>query len=481
MPSIPQPHPSTRQPLPPRPDPEAQLLEAVRSRDQQLIRHLVPWWVHRRGLEALHRVLERTLSPSDAAETLAWIQAQIGAPLQPPSGASPLSASALEPARAPLNPEAEWLAQASSNRAVLPASPAEPGPCPEQQFDQAVAAVDAAIAQLMAEFPAETLAGLPPRQALAVLDGLEGSPALAGLALVEPPAELLRDPDFQPQLASPPCPDRAAASEPAMATAFTPLVAATPSAAGADGNGFGSEPMGGAVAFNGPLSFTIPQTEPTPLGLSGTAPAVEDTAEDGGLMLEQTAAESFRSLGGSLIAPLRGRLGVRRLARRLIDRAREVGLVGSEGGLVRAAGEPPAQTNAALPCPAASELELLPAACLDGFELQDADMPGGLQAAAAACRPSTNAAYSDGGQGTGFDGTGRHQAAADDAAVDGTAFEAWTPTIPAQGLGERLRERMRQPADLSPDPHGDSVPAPRPAALADLGAWLPSAELPRAS
>jgi glycolate oxidase FAD binding subunit len=46
-----------------------------------------------------------------------------------------------------------------------------------------VAAVDAAIAQLMAEFPAEALAGLQPRQALEVLDGLEGSPALAGLAV----------------------------------------------------------------------------------------------------------------------------------------------------------------------------------------------------------------------------------------------------------------------------------------------------------
>ncbi len=481
MPSIPQPHPSTRQPLPPRPDPEALLLEAVRSRNQQQIRHLVPWWVHRRGLEALHRVLERTLSPSATTETLAWIQAQIGAPLQPPSGASPLTASALEPARTPLNPEAEPLAQASSSPAVLPGAPAEPGPCPEQLADQAVAAVDAAIAQLMAEFPAEALAGLPPRQALEVLDGLEGSPALAGLALVEPPAELLRDPDFQPQLASSPCPDRAAASGPVVSTAFTALVAATPSAAGADGDGFGTEPMGGAVTFNGPLSFTIPQPEPTPLGLSGTAPAVEDNAEDGGLMLEQTATESFRSLGGSLIAPLRGRLGVRRLARRLIDRAREVGLVGSEGGLVRAAGEPPAQTNAAVPSPAASGLELLPAASLDGFGLEDADMPGGLQAATAAFPPSTNAAYSDGGQGPGFDGTGRDQAAADGAAVGGTAIEAWTPTIPAQGLGERLRERMRQPAALPPGPHGDSVPAPRPAALADLGAWLPSAELPRAS
>jgi hypothetical protein len=480
VPSIPQSHPSTRQPLPPRPDPEALLLEAIRNRDDQQTQRLVVWWVHRRGLGALHTLIGRSLPPSDTAETLAWIQALIGAPQSPPSGQVEKTPPAPVPVPAPLNPEAEPLAQAPSSPAVLPAAPAELAPCPDQLANQAVAAVDAAIAQLMAEFPAEALAGLQPRQALEVLDGLEGSPALARLALVEPPAELLRDPDFQPQLTSFPSPAGADATQPAVATAFTALVAATPSASGADGTEFRSEPMGGPETFNSPLSFTIPQPEPTPLGLIGTAAAVEDNAGDGGLMLEQAAAESFRSLGGSLIAPLRGRLGVRRLARRVIDLVRrEVGLVGSEGGLAHAAWEPPAEetTAAGHRSPMASGLE-----------------------APATLPPSRDATNAVDGHDAGFEGTGFDQAALDGTAFAGTAFEPWTTAIPAQAvadlpyteapaagattivnLGERLRERMRQSADLPPSPLGDGAPAPRPAALADLGAWLPSAERPRAS
>jgi hypothetical protein len=101
------------------------------------------------------------------------------------------------------------------------------------------------------------------------------------------------------------------------------------------------------------------------------------------------------------------------------------------------------------------------------------------------------------GHDSGFEGTGFDQAALDGTAFASTAFEAWTTAIPAQAvadlpyteapaagattivnLGERLRERMQQSADLR---HGTGAPAPRPAALADLGAWLPSAERPRAS
>lgn len=476
MPSIPQSHPSTRQPLPPRPDPEALLLEAIRNRDDQQTQRLVVWWVHRRGLGALHTLIGRSLPPSDTAETLAWIQALIGAPQSPPSGQVEKTPPAPVPVPAPLNPEAEPLAQAPPSPAKLPAAPAELAPCPDQLANQAVAAVDAAIAQLMAEFPAEALAGLQPRQALEVLDGLEGSPALAGLALVEPPAELLRDPDFQPQRTSSPSPDGADATQPAVATAFTTLVAATPSAAGAEGTEFRSEPMG-PETFNDPLSFTIPQPEPTPLGLSGPAAAVEDNTGDGGLIEEQAPAESFRSLGGSLIAPLRDRLGVRRLARRLIDRVRrEVGLIGSEGGLAHAAWEPPAEetTAAGHPSPMASGLE-----------------------APATLPPSMDATNAVDGHDAGFEGTGFDQAALDGTAFAGTAFEPWTTANPAQAvadlpyteapaagattivnLGERLRERMQQSADLR---HGTGTPAPRPAALADLGAWLPSAERPRAS
>lgn len=461
MPSIPQPHPSTRHPLPPRPDPEALLLEAIQCRDAPLIRRLVPWWVHRRGLKALPTLLGRTLSPSESAETLAWIEAVTGSSLQP--------ASVLGP----------WGADAP------PADPPERRPSPRQLADQAVAAVDAAIAQLMAEFPAEALAGLPPRQALEVLDGLEGSPALAGLSLVEPPADLLRDPDFQAPLAGFPCPEGAEAPEP---------VASSQDAAVADGTAFRFQPTGGPVGFNGPLSFTIPQPEPAPASpLSAaaepaTAPGEEELIEevDAAAAVEGpcpfpagSRAGSGRSLGGRLIAPLRGRLGVRRLARRLIERVKEAGLVGREGLLAPTAWESPAEeSTAGHPFPMTSALE-----------------------APAPVPPSTDAANAADGHDAGFEGTGLDQAALEGTPVAGTACEPWTTAIPAQAvapepssagpapeaativsLGERLRERMRQSADLpSGVPHSDGGPAPRPAALADLGAWLPSSELPRAS
>jgi len=82
-----------RRPLPARPDPAAQLIQAIQGRDGACLRRLVQVWVHRRGLDSLHDFWTTTLPVVLEPEALAWLQLQSLVPWQ--SGAAGFSPRAV--------------------------------------------------------------------------------------------------------------------------------------------------------------------------------------------------------------------------------------------------------------------------------------------------------------------------------------------------------------------------------------------------
>ena len=401
---LPSPDPlqSTRRPLPSRPDPETQLVSALRNRDSQATRRLAQTWVHRRGLLDFQAFQQHILPRTEAPDTLAWLDDVLGGPTTP-SRIAPGAAHATE------------------------------------QRERAVSAVDRAIEQMLAEFPELELAGLPPQEALELLEDLDGSLALIGAEWEEPPAELLNDPDFLDQeRAGPPS---NGAREPLAADGL-----GHPDLGEAPQGQVDNSPWAASWDFNGPISFTIPQPSPaTPPDDQGIRSSATATDQPAGTEPEQTDSswgeatahgdfEGHREAEGeaeveagapepkglwSLRARLQRRLPLGAMARRWMRGAP------AESA---AAAEPipfqPEAIGAMVERPRSPAWSSGPAP--EGAELP----PRGLLAAST---------YLD------------------------TAAEALSA---AQSL---------------PAPSAGAVAAaPRPACLADLGAWLPDADLPRA-
>lgn len=192
----------------PRPDLEALLLEAVRQRDGQAAARRVQQWVHRRGVASLEHFQLEILAPSEGSVAFDWLCQVIDE--GPVAVAVPVAASQPSPVAAAI-----------------------PGPQAGDAATRAIAAVDAAFDALAAEFPqfrrpdpalqhvafgatdAAPSAGVPleppvaPEQPVAVLAAsseafrpelqsadidLEEPPAV----LEEPPADLFDDPVLFP-------------------------------------------------------------------------------------------------------------------------------------------------------------------------------------------------------------------------------------------------------------------------------------------
>jgi hypothetical protein len=97
---VPEPEVVHRRPLPPRPDPASQLIQAIEGRDGSRTRRLVEVWVHRRGLPSLYTLCATTLQVSLDPEALLWLECQEWFPW--PVGTEAFSPTAvLEQALAP--------------------------------------------------------------------------------------------------------------------------------------------------------------------------------------------------------------------------------------------------------------------------------------------------------------------------------------------------------------------------------------------
>jgi hypothetical protein len=90
---VPDPEVVQRRPLPARPDPATQLIQAIQGLDGACLRRLVEVWVHRRGLDSLHDFWTTTLPVVLEPEALAWLQLQNVAPWE--SGAAGFSPRAV--------------------------------------------------------------------------------------------------------------------------------------------------------------------------------------------------------------------------------------------------------------------------------------------------------------------------------------------------------------------------------------------------
>lgn len=165
------PQPNLPAPLAQRPEPGDQLLEAVRQRQAQRSLQLAQHWVHRRGVVNLQHFCSTHLSSDQGPEAVAWLQALLALDSLPPADGDPaasatpedgpeaapepiplLSAPDREPPQAPvsqLHSESQRLARRQALEMDLEA--------------RAVAAVDEAFAALALTFqePGDGLADAP--------------------------------------------------------------------------------------------------------------------------------------------------------------------------------------------------------------------------------------------------------------------------------------------------------------------------------
>ena len=217
---MPQPQPPA--PFVPRPQPGAQLLEAVRQRQARPTLQLSQQWVHRRGVLDLQRFCSTELSSTLGPEAVTWLQELLSleTPIQPAAASTSPQAEASPTSETPCNASTgakgslpERVAVDQSDGAgvsktagtlpsagpgdgseppeappVLPAEqPGEDQPAPDQELhDWAVAAVDEAFAALAQSFqkasdpaasPAAPVAsGSEPPSTTAVLSGPANAP-----------------------------------------------------------------------------------------------------------------------------------------------------------------------------------------------------------------------------------------------------------------------------------------------------------------
>jgi hypothetical protein len=80
-------------PLAARPEPGAQLLEAVRQRQAELSLQLAQHWVHRRGVSDLQRFCDHELAPAAGTEAVAWLHGLLGLDQSLPASGMPTAAS----------------------------------------------------------------------------------------------------------------------------------------------------------------------------------------------------------------------------------------------------------------------------------------------------------------------------------------------------------------------------------------------------
>lgn len=441
----PDPLPSTRRPLPSRPDPETQLLTALRDRDPQETRRLAQTWVHRRGLVAFQAFQQHTLPQTEAPDTLAWLDDVLAGAPATPSRIGQGAAHATEPRglqQPALDPNGAsgelGMAQLVTEKLVREQL------SPSRLRERALSEVDRAIEQMLAEFPELELAGLAPQQALELLEDLDDSLALIGPELEEPPAELLNDPDFLDQ------------GRPGTTSSGTrePLAA--------DGLGdpvFGEAPQGQVATSpwaanldcNGPISFTIPQPSPA----NPTAEQGVRSSEAATDQLPCTEPEQNQLSWGEA-TPQGDFEGQRETEGETKgDPDREAGASEAKGlwGLR-------ARLQRRLP------LGAMARRWMRGTPAVSAATPEPIP-----FQPETLGAM-----------------------VERPPSPAWSsePAPEAAGLPPReLRaastnletaaEALSAAQSLPAPPAGALAAAPRPASLADLGAWLPDADRPRAS
>ncbi len=162
-------------PAAPRPDPRTVLLEAIEQRDALLSRKLVLQWVHRRGLASLQEFQSATLAPMAGSEACRWLEAILDGP---PAAALPL------PLKVPPTP-AEEVAPPIRVHDLIDADAVRDSRF-EELDRQSLAEVEAAFAALAAEFasavpvPADPMpaAALPSPVAAAsgARAGMDGAP-----------------------------------------------------------------------------------------------------------------------------------------------------------------------------------------------------------------------------------------------------------------------------------------------------------------
>ena len=126
-----------------RPDPEALLLEAVRQRRRHESLQRLQRCVHRRGPDWLHHFQSSTLPAHEGIEAVAWLEALLGEEAGPaaqgvgvPLGSPPLESDTID-----------YLAM------VVPADPQSVGEHSRWIEQRATAAVDGALASMLAECP----------------------------------------------------------------------------------------------------------------------------------------------------------------------------------------------------------------------------------------------------------------------------------------------------------------------------------------
>jgi len=475
---VPQPH--LPAPLAPRPEPGAQLLEAVRLRQARPTLQLTQQWVHRRGVLHLQHFCDTELSRALGPEALTWLQdllaldtpihpgAAASSPVTAASDASAPSSSATTEADASLpvaqavgqadpeglaetfsNTEAAWSSDAAEPPApslvIAEAPPIEhPSLAQEELQARAVAAVDEAFAALAQTFHHDdvqaTSTPVPP-----------AFPAEPAPAVSEAPAPLPVRSSLWPSL-------RASAAS--LGSAFRPLNSArqgsplpdlqsSPSPSLLE-DGLSSGACGDAAGMSPaplPVEGTVTAAAPlaNPLDRPGEPAAHPDAATDE--LSEPTAIATTSATEGPTAATT------------------QVGLLGRLRTVMRDCVE---ETVALLRTP-----EQQRNADEGGFDVSQPQEPTPPIAEPPAFSwnlDSFPAASPAPGSGT--------APLAD--AVPAPAPEAETPAS-APSL-PTLVSRLRFGLPISKPRVDDDQPAPSPAGLSDLQAWLPDrGDLPRAS
>ncbi len=420
----------------PRPDLEALLLSAVRQRDHQAAAWLVQQWVHRRSVGSLEHFQLEILAPGEGTEAFDWLCQLIDE--------GPLAVAAPAALAAPLA-----VAETSSAAVAIPAPP------PGDVEARAIAAVDAAFDALAAEFPQFRLPD--PADQFVVVGAPDGATSV--------------NVQLEPSVA----PERPIASEQPMTASAQISQTLSPELLSADIDldeppavleeppaELFEDPILFPLAASDPLagrrfSFEIPQApvesaiaEPPSGPPHHSAPEVtsEDTSEpvagDGPAALAEAAQQD------APLARLRHRLRrglsltrVRTLMRDCLDEA-----------------------VASLNPPQAEPLDaVMDTGAAEDFACQDEGVatPSPSAAASALASPLVTAIASvePSAPAPAFAPLALAMAAVQDVA----AHDVAAPLSPAAQLRQRLRSRRV-----------DTRPAPAPASLSDLRAWLPSVD-----
>ncbi len=410
----------------PRPDLEALLLSAVRQRDHQAAAWLVQQWVHRRSVGSLEHFQLEILAPSEGSEAFDWLCQLIDE--------GPLAVSAPAALAAPLA-----AAETSSAAVAIPAPPSG------DVEARAIAAVDAAFDALAAEFPQFRLPD--PADQFVVVSAPDGATSV------------------NVQLEPPVAPERPIASEQPMSASAQISKTLSSELLSADID-LDAPPVvleePPAELFEDPILFPLAASDP----LAGRRfsfeiphhPAPEVTSED---TSEPVAGDGPAALAEAAqqdapLARLRHRLRrglsltrVRTLMRDCLDEA-----------------------VASLNPPQAEPLDaVIDTGAAQDFACQDEGVATPSPSAAALASPLVTAIASVEPSAPAPAPAFAPLALAMAAGQDVAAHDVAAPLSPAAQLRQRLRSRRV-----------DTRPAPAPASLSDLRAWLPSVDdVPRAS